>query len=145
MNNQKNGAEAGRNVTGPTGGTRREFLGTVTKSLIGGGILISALATPRVAKAGGCAECDTEYNLCEPDICNAGNTCGTNACDYTDECTDGDTCTKSNTCITQNNCVADTCVTSNSCESDACSGDTCYATTDTCGTDRCSEGNVCTQ
>jgi hypothetical protein len=146
MNNQKNGGEADQNSTGQTGGTRREFLGKITKSLIGGGILITALATPRVAKASGCTECDTNYNECEGDTCDVSNVCGWNTCNYTDTCTATNTCSSNNTCNSTNTCNSDTCVTANSCESNTCSSsDLCTATTDYCVTDIATETGTCEQ
>jgi hypothetical protein len=146
MNNQKNGGEAGQNSTGQTGRTRREFLGKITKSLIGGGVLITALTKPQMAKAIVCTECDGTYNECYEDTCDAVNICGTDACSEQDTCTSSNTCTSTDNCELSNTCNPDACVTVNSCQTDQCdSGDTCSATTDTCDTDICSNYNVCVQ
>jgi hypothetical protein len=143
MNNQKNGGEAGRNSSGQPGGTRREFLGKITKSLIGGGVLITALTAPRVAKASGCTVCDTDYNECYEDTCDTANICGTNACSEQDTCTSSNTCTSTDNCELSNTCTSDACLNAVSCETDSCSWDTCYATTDACVTDHCVYEEVC--
>ncbi len=119
------------------GVTRRDFLQRATRAVIGGGILVGALAAPMRAMA-----CTGSSNTCSEDACPTGDTCVSNACTKANYCaqTSGD-----NTCTASDGCVGNYCYHSDGCQSyNECEGGSNVCVNNhTCGTDFCSEGNTC--
>ncbi len=138
------------------GVTRRDFLRRATRAVIGGGILVGALAAPAPATAGQkCSPTNTcQSNQCTFDYC--GNSTwpysGSNTCTASDVC-DDNTCYGSDGCLNYNMCEggSNTCETSHTCNADQCTAtndyciqiDSCYVNACPISTDSCPGTHKC--
>ncbi len=120
----------------PAQQTRRDFLQQITKTVIGGGLLIGAVTMPTRTMAGVCWKCDNQSNSC-----NNSDSCGSDSCG-TDSCISSDACSTTNSCISDNCTGSNQCFGSNTCTTDTCGSDQCYGS-NTCATDTCASNNSC--